>query len=94
MNDPGFLLVITAPSGTGKTTIYRRVLERDPSLVFSVSYTTRPKRSRETEGVDYFFVDEGTFDRMTAEGKFLEWAVVHRDRYGTEKRQVEEVAEV
>jgi guanylate kinase len=91
LSSPGFLLVITAPSGTGKTTIYRRVLERDPSLVFSVSYTTRPKRSQEVEGVDYFFVDERTFDRLMADGKFLEWAVVHKDRYGTEKKQVEEV---
>jgi guanylate kinase len=87
----GFLLVITAPSGTGKTTVYRKVLERNPRLVFSVSYTTRSKRKNETEGVDYFFIDQVTFRRMKERGEFLEWAVVHNDLYGTEKKQVEKI---
>jgi guanylate kinase len=83
-------LVITAPSGTGKTTIYKRVLARNPHLAFSVSYTTREKRKGETQGVDYFFIDRETFQRMREEGAFLEWAVVHNDLYGTEKKQIEE----
>lgn len=88
MNRMGFLIVITAPSGTGKTTIYRRVLNRKQDLVFSVSYTTRKKREDEEEGVDYFFIDNETFNRMREREEFLEWAVVHNDLYGTEKSQV------
>jgi guanylate kinase len=71
--------------------VYRKVLKRNPGLVFSVSYTTRSKRKNETEGVDYFFVDKVTFHRMKKGGEFLEWAVVHNDLYGTEKKQVEEI---
>jgi guanylate kinase len=78
----GVLLVISSPSGAGKTTLTRR-LAKDPQLCFSVSYTTRQPRAGETEGVDYHFVDNQTFDRMVAAGEFAEHAVVHGNRYGT-----------
>jgi guanylate kinase len=77
------LFVVTAPSGTGKTTLIRRLLADLPGIDFSVSYTTRPMRPGETEGVDYHFVERAVFDRMVARGEFLEWAEVHGQRYGT-----------
>jgi guanylate kinase len=89
LSSRGFLLVITAPSGTGKTTIYKKVLARNTDLAFSVSYSTRRKREDETQGVDYFFVDKKTFQQMREDGAFLEWANVHGDLYGTEKKQIE-----
>jgi guanylate kinase len=78
----GILLVISSPSGAGKTTLTRR-LAAVHDLCFSVSYTTRPPRPGEVEGVDYHFVDGETFDRMVAAGDFAEHAVVHGNRYGT-----------
>jgi guanylate kinase len=78
----GILLVISSPSGAGKTTLTRR-LAKDHQLCFSVSYTTRQPRSGEKEGVDYHFVDNQTFDRMVAAGEFAEHALVHGNRYGT-----------
>jgi guanylate kinase len=78
----GILLVISSPSGAGKTTLTRR-LAKDHQLCFSVSYTTRQPRAGETEGVDYHFVDDQTFDHMVAAGEFAEHAVVHGNRYGT-----------
>jgi len=84
----GFLLVITAPSGTGKTTIYRDILSRHPEISFSVSYTTREKRSGEVNGEDYFFISREKFLRMVEKNSFLEWAEVHDDLKGTEKQQV------
>ncbi len=80
---PGLMLVLSAPSGAGKTTLARRLVERLPDAVFSVSYTTRPPRPGERDGVDYHFVDRDTFDRMVADGAFLEWAEVHGNRYGS-----------
>lgn len=79
----GLMLVLSAPSGTGKTTLARRLLARFPNAVFSISVTTRPPRGREVDGVDYHFVDEGEFERMRREGELLEWAEVHGARYGT-----------
>src|SRR5262245_1315599 len=87
----GDLFVISAPSGTGKTTLVKRLLEKLPDLAFSVSYTTRQARKGERPGVDYFFVDQGAFDRMVKDNEFLEWATVHGERYGTSARQVDEV---
>ncbi len=84
----GFALVVSAPSGAGKTTLCRRLISEDPEISFSVSFTTRPPRPREKEGVDYFFVSEETFQRMIKEGAFLEWAKVHGHYYGTSKDQV------
>jgi len=79
----GLLLVVSSPSGAGKTTLCRRLISEFPDIVFSVSYTTRPKRRGEEEGVDYCFVDEQTFDAMVEAGEFAEWAEVHNHRYGT-----------
>ncbi|MGH9868330.1 MAG: guanylate kinase [Candidatus Polarisedimenticolia bacterium] len=83
------LFVVSGPSGAGKSTLIRKLLESVPGLDFSVSYTTRPSRAGEREGVDYHFVDDATFDRMERAGEFLEWAKVHDRRYGTSARLVE-----
>jgi guanylate kinase len=77
------VFVISAPSGTGKTTLVRRVMEQLPNLQFSISYTTRPPRSNEREGVDYHFVSPAIFQKMVERGDFLEWAEVLGNRYGT-----------
>jgi guanylate kinase len=83
------IFVVTAPSGTGKTTLIRRLLEDLPDVDFSVSYTTRPMRAGEKEGVDYHFIGLEEFERMVADGEFLEWAEVHGQRYGTSARLVD-----
>jgi guanylate kinase len=85
----GFLLVLASPSGAGKTTITRRLLERDPSLTLSVSVTTRPRRSSEIDGRDYRFIDQPTFDRMVAQGELLEHATVFGNCYGTPRGPIE-----
>jgi guanylate kinase len=84
----GLLVVISAPSGTGKTTLTHMLLKEFPNMEFSVSYTTRPPRPGEVNGKDYFFVDRETFERMIEEGDFLEWAEVYGNLYGTSKSQV------
>jgi guanylate kinase len=89
LNDTGFLVVVTAPSGSGKTTIYRKVLEGNPALCFSISYTTRTKRACEVQGRDYYFIKRERFERMIENGEFIEWAFVHGEMYGTERRQIE-----
>jgi guanylate kinase len=86
----GVPLVVSAPSGTGKTTLCRRVMGSMSDVEYSVSHTTRPRRGQEIEGRDYFFVDDQTFDALIEGGLFLEWAHVHGRRYGTSKRVVEE----
>jgi guanylate kinase len=78
----GLLLVISSPSGAGKTTLARR-LAAEFALHFSVSFTTRRPRAGEVEGKDYGFVSDQRFDAMVAAGEFAEWAVVHGNRYGT-----------
>ena len=85
----GFLLVLSSPSGAGKTTITRRLLDRDPSLSLSVSVTTRPARPGEVEGRDYFFIDQPRFDTMVATGELLEHASVFGHNYGTPRRPIE-----
>lgn len=85
----GRLVVLAAPSGAGKTSLVRALLERIPSLAFSISYTTRPQRSSERNGHDYFFVDETEFRRMVAQNAFLEHARVFDYWYGTSRAQVE-----
>lgn len=80
---PGVLLVLSAPTGGGKTTIARRLLTLDPGLRFSVSHTTRSPRPGEVPGEDYHFVTPEAFGRMASRGEFLEWAEVHGHRYGT-----------
>ena len=84
--EPGFLLVLTGPSGTGKTSLCRRITQQFPDVRFSVSYTTRQARVGEEHGRDYFFVDAETFDRMAGEDAFAETAIVHGNRYGTSRR--------
>jgi guanylate kinase len=84
------LLILSAPSGTGKTTLARRLVLAHPDAIFSVSYTTRAPRGKERDGVDYHFVDEARFARMVAEGAFLEHAEVHGHRYGTPRAVVNE----
>jgi guanylate kinase len=84
----GKLFVITAPSGAGKTSLIDAVMRDDPSLKISVSYTTRPPRPGEKDGVDYHFVDEPTFRRMREAGEFLESAEVHGNHYGSAKQVI------
>lgn len=81
------LLVLSAPTGGGKTTIARRLVAEDPGLRYSVSHTTREPRSGETEGVDYHFVTESAFEGMASKGEFLEWARVHDHLYGTNRSE-------
>jgi guanylate kinase len=86
----GRLFVIAAPSGAGKTSLVRSLMERETGLRFSISYTTRPQRPNEVHGRDYFFVAREEFDRMVAAGGFLEHATVFDNSYGTARRQVED----
>lgn len=88
--DDGLLLVISGPSGVGKTTITRAVERSIPGSVFSVSATTRARTEADVDGVDYHFVDEARFDEMVRDGAFLEWAGVFGKRYGTPRAWVEE----
>jgi guanylate kinase len=85
----GLLIVLSSPSGGGKTTIARRLLKRDKNIVRSVSCTTRQPRLGEKEGRDYFFVTPARFKAMAAQKKFLEWARVHKNFYGTPRHWVE-----
>jgi guanylate kinase len=85
----GRLVVLSAPSGAGKTTLVKALRAADPALGFSVSYTTRPPRPNEENGRDYFFVDAGRFARMAGEREFLEYAEVFGHRYGTSRAQVQ-----
>ena len=86
----GKLIVISAPSGTGKTTVVKKLLEQSANLVASVSFTTRKIRENEKEGLDYFFVCEKTFLNMIQNHDFLEHATVFGNFYGTEKKSVSE----
>lgn len=86
----GLMLVLSSPSGAGKTTIARRVLEEDAGIAMSISHTTREKRKGEIDGKDYHFVDKGDFAQMRDRGAFLEWAVVFDNFYGTTREPVEE----
>jgi len=86
----GTLFVVSSPSGGGKGTIIRHVLELVENLSYSVSYTTRAPRLNEVNGREYFFVSRETFEKMIAAGEFLEWACVHGNFYGTAKRQIVE----
>jgi guanylate kinase len=86
----GLMLVLSSPSGAGKTTLARRLIEAEPGIAMSVSHTTRPKRKGERDGNDYHFVDRDTFARMRDQGEFLEWAVVFDNYYGTTRKPVEE----
>lgn len=89
----GLMLVLSSPSGAGKTTVARRVLALEPELTLSVSVTTRPPRAEEQEGIDYRFVDEPTFARMVEAEEFLEHATVFGREYGTPRDDVEQTLE-
>ena len=80
---PGIPIVVSAPSGGGKTTLCRRLMEKLSGLEFSISHTTRAPRGQEKDGVDYHFVSEEAFKQLIAEDKFLEWAEVHGNYYGS-----------
>ena len=87
---PGTLFIVTAPSGAGKTTLVSGLLERDPLVRLSVSYTTRAPRTGEVNGQHYHFIDVPAFRALRDQGEFLEWAEVHNNYYGTSKRWLEE----
>ena len=83
------LLILSSPSGAGKTTLTRKLLNEHPELRFSVSHTTRAPRPNEVDGRDYHFVDRAKFQALVAQGAFLEWAEVHGNCYGTLRREVD-----
>jgi guanylate kinase len=85
----GLMFVLSSPSGAGKTTLSRLLIDRSPGLKMSVSATTRPMRPGEVEGRDYFFVDKTRFEAMAKQGELLEWATVFDNRYGTPREPVE-----
>jgi len=85
----GLMFVLSSPSGAGKTTLSRLLIERMPGLKMSVSATTRPKRPGEVEGRDYLFVDKTQFEEMVKRHELLEWATVFDNRYGTPRAPVE-----
>ena len=89
-NNTPHLIVISAPSGTGKTTVSKALLESNNNMVVSVSYTTRTKRTNEIDGEDYSFVSSAVFESMIANGDFLEHAKVFGNYYGTPKKEVNE----
>lgn len=93
MQKSGILFVLSAPSGAGKTTIFRELLARQKDLRESVSYTTRPMRAGEQDGIDYHFVSREQFDQMVDEGAFAEWAEVHGNRYGTARLTLRQAGE-
>jgi len=90
MSPPGTLYVISAPSGTGKTTLVKALVESTPGVTVSISHTTRAQRPAETHGINYYFVSPDEFDRMTEHNDFLEHATVFGNSYGTSRRWVNE----
>lgn len=91
-NLKGILVIISAPSGAGKSTIIRRILERDDNCRFAVSHTTRRQRPGETDGTDYYFIDRARFTDMVERDAFAEWAEVHSQLYGTSLAEVDRLA--
>jgi len=89
MKRDGILYIISAPSGAGKTTLCKEVIDIFPALRHSVSYTTRQARPGEEHGVDYFFVSASEFERMVVADEFAEWAEVHGNRYGTARNTLD-----
>ena len=89
----GLFIVISGPSGTGKTSVIRELCESDTTLAFSISATTRPPRSDEADGVDYYFLDETEFEALINSGGFLEWVKYGGHYYGTLKSTIESTIE-
>ena len=90
MDYPGNLFVVAAPSGAGKSSLVKALLELDSHVQLSVSHTTRAPRGQEKHGRDYFFVSDAEFDQMVLADAFVEWANVHQRRYGTSKKAIED----
>jgi guanylate kinase len=90
MEYPGNLFVVAAPSGAGKSSLVKALMELDQRVAPSVSHTTRAPRGQEVHGREYYFVSNETFDQMVAQNAFLEWAHVHGNRYGTSKAAIEQ----
>jgi guanylate kinase len=90
MQYPGNLFVVAAPSGAGKSSLVKALMELDARVVPSVSHTTRPPRGQEVHGREYYFVSGDTFDQMVLQDAFLEWASVHGNRYGTSRVSIEQ----
>jgi guanylate kinase len=90
MDYPGNLYVVAAPSGTGKSSLVKALLEVDSHMELSVSHTTRAPRGQEVHGREYYFVSHEDFDRLVAHNAFVEWAHVHNNRYGTSRTAIEE----
>ena len=89
LSDRGILFIVSGPSGAGKSTLVNRVIAEVPGLKYAVSYTTRPRRETEVEGRDYYFVTEGEFEGMRAQGELIEWAEVYGYLYGRSRRAIE-----
>jgi guanylate kinase len=90
MSDVGNLYVIAAPSGTGKTTLVKALVDSLPKITVSISHTTRPKRASEMHGINYYFIDQAEFEQMIACHDFLEYATIFEHSYGTSKTWVED----
>ena len=90
MDYPGNIFVVAAPSGAGKSSLVKALMELDTAVQPSVSHTTRPPRGQEKHGREYFFVPHAEFDAMVAADAFVEWAHVHGQRYGTSKKAIED----
>lgn len=90
MDYPGNIFVVAAPSGAGKSSLVKALMEIDSAIQPAVSHTTRPPRGQEKHGREYFFISPDTFDNMVRHDAFLEWAHVHGNRYGTSRHSIEE----
>jgi|SRR5882724_10219867 len=90
MDYPGNLFVVAAPSGAGKSSLVKALLELDSHLVVSISHTTRPPRGQEQNGREYIFIDEAAFREKVEAGDFFEWAEVHGNLYGTSRAAIED----
>jgi len=86
---PGLVVILSSPSGTGKTTICRKLISRHNDFIFSISATTRPQRGKEKNNIDYHFLSETQFDNMVKENKLAEWAYVFEHRYGTPLTEID-----
>ncbi len=93
MSNKGRIIIISAPSGTGKTTVVRQLLKQNPAMLHSISHTTRALRGSEQEGVDYIFISEPQFQKNKVAGIYAEWAFVHGNYYGTPKEPLEKAVQ-